>query len=199
MDYLRRQKFSGVFCYSISMIVPTGSAQELGPERPKEILDDNARKFTLAEIDANLFDTPDSNSYLMITDWLETNESEETKVVYKRFDNGEALILLITKVTKDGDRTSEKTKITDQKYSELVIKSKIHSEKVRTEFTYHQHGIDFSMKFDQFTDNALHILEVDASSDEERAVFDYRAFPSRLSEVTGNLQYYGFRVAGLST
>jgi hypothetical protein len=181
------------------MTVPTSSAQEIGPERPKEVLDDNARKFTLAEIDETLLNNSDSNSYLMITDWLETNESEETKVVYKRYDNGEVLILLITKVTKDGGRTSEKTKITEKEYSELVIKSKVHSEKVRTEFTYPQHGIDFSIKFDQFTDNALRILEVDASSDKERAAFDYHTFPAKLSEVTGNLQYYGFRVAGLST
>lgn len=181
------------------MTVPAGSAQELGPERPKEILDDNARKFTLTEIDEAALDTPDSNSYLMITDWLETNESEETKVVHKRFNNGEVLILLITKVTKDGDRTSEKTKITEHEYSELVIKSKVHSEKVRTEFTYPQHGIEFFIKFDHFTDNALRILEVDASSDDERAAFDYRTFPAKLSEVTGNLRYYGFRVASLNT
>ena len=177
------------------MPVPTNPTDKLSPELLKEILDDNARKFTVAEIEDTLFDTHESNPYLMITDWLETDESEETKVVYKRFNDAQVQMLLIKKVTRDGNRTSEKTKITEQEYTELVSKSKVHSEKIRTEFTYPQDGVDFSMKFDQFIDSELRILEVDASSDENRAAFDKVAFPARLSEVTGNLQYYGFRVA----
>ena len=180
------------------MTIPTESTGERSPEQLTQTLDDNARKFTVDAIDATLYNTPESTSYLMSTDWLVIGESEETKVVHKKFSSDKPEILLIKKVMKDGKRTSDKKKLQEEEYSELVTKSKVHSEKIRTEFTYPQHGIDFSMKFDQFTNSTLCVLEVDAPTEEERASFDYQSFPAKLSEVTGNLQYYGFRVASLN-
>ena len=164
------------------------------PEK-KEILDDNARKFITETIDPQFLDEHHASSFTLTTDWLETGEDNEKKLAYKEFDSGEIQILLIAKVTKDGSRTSEKEKITAAEYAELLSSSILRLEKKRYEFTYPQNGIPFSIKYDEFTDSALRILEVDAGSDEERSAFHPSGFPSGLVEVTGDINYYGYRVA----
>lgn len=138
-----------------------------------------------------------ASSFTLIVDWLETGEDNEKKVVYKKFDNGDTQILLITKVTKDGNRTSEKEKITEEKYNEFLNSSVLHLEKKRYEFPYTQNNISFSTKYDEFAGGKLCMLEVDAANEEDRNAFSPSDFPTELTEVTGDMQYYGYRVATL--
>lgn len=163
------------------------------PER-KEVLDDNARKFILKELDSDFLREHDASSFVLIVDWLETGEDNEKKVAYKKFDNGNVQILLISKTTKDGNRTSEKEKITEERYNEFVASSILHLEKKRYEFEYPKGDVTFSMKYDEF-DGGLCILEVDAPSEAERNAFNTGDFSSELEEVTGDARYYGYKVA----
>lgn len=41
------------------------------------------------------------------------------------------------------------------------------------------------------------MLEVDAYTEEQRASFNPGNFPYSLSEVTGDINYYGYRVGGM--
>lgn len=166
------------------------------PER-SELLDDNARKFVVESIDREFLEKNGVISFDLIVDWLETGEDNEKKIVYKKFDNGDIQILLIAKVTKDGNRTSIKEKITEEKYKELLSSSTLHLEKKRHEFEYTQNNISFSIKFDEFAGGGLYILEVDAPSEEERNAFSPIDFPTKLTEVTGDIRYYGYRVADI--
>lgn len=164
------------------------------PEK-KEALEDNARKFVTEAIDSKFLKNHGASSFTLTVDWLETDEENEKKVAYKKFDNGDIQILLIAKATKNGNRTSEKEKITEEEYKDLVASSVLHLEKKRYEFGYTQNGIPFSLKYDEFAGGELCMLEVDASSEEERNSFNPKDFPSKLDEVTGDIQYYGYRVA----
>lgn len=162
----------------------------------KVTLDDNARKFTCETLQPEFLDQNSASSFTLVTDWLETGEDNEKKIAWKKFDNGDIQILLISKVTKDGKRTSEKQEITQELYEVLIASSILHLEKLRHEFTYDQGGVVFSLKYDNFGESNPRILEVDASSDEERSSFDPNIFPARLTEVTGDMTYYGYRMTG---
>ncbi len=175
----------------MSVEIPTNT-----PEK-KETLDDNARKFIVGAIDSQFLNEYNASSFTLIVDWLETGEDNEKKIAYKRFDNGDIQILLIAKITNDGNRISEKEKITEERYKELLISSVLHLEKKRYEFEYTQNNIPFSVKYDEFADGKLCMLEVDASSEEERNSFNPSDFPGELTEVTGDIKYYGYRVATL--
>ena len=173
----------------------------MSPEIPanrletKEIIDDNARKFTVTSTARDLFKENDGTSYDLITDWLELGKDSEIKLAYKKFDNGEVQILLISKVTNAGNRTSTKEKINEEQYNKLLEASILHVEKKRHEFEYAQSGITFSMKFDKFLNSNLLVLEVDADTEDDRNSFDAVNFPVELTEVTGDIQYYGYRIA----
>lgn len=179
------------------MTSPQESEGIVQPEKQKEILDDNARKFVVGTLEPAFLEGIGASSFLMITDWLETGEDDERKLAHKKFANGDVQILLIYKIMKDGRRTSEKEKINEQEYIELLKGSVRHVEKVRYEFSYDQDDITFGVKYDEFIDSDLRVLEVDASNDEQRNAFDPDTFPSELSEVTGKMQYYGYRVADI--
>lgn len=167
------------------------------PEKQKVTLEDNARKFTLAALDQSFLEQQAASAFLMTTDWLETNEDTEKKLTHKKFINGEVQILLIAKTTKNGSRTSEKEKITEQKYKQLLTGSVCNIEKMRYEFEYIQDGAHFDVKYDEFIGSSLRVLEVDAQSEEERELFMPTHFPAKLTEVTGTLEYYGYRVTGI--
>ena len=161
-------------------------------------LDDNARKFVVGAIDRTFLKDHNVSSFTLIADWLETDEDSEKKLAYKEFDNGDIQILLISKLTTDdGKRTSVKEKITKEAYEELLNLSVLHLEKKRHEFEYAQNNISFSMKFDAFAKGELYILEVDAPSEDERNAFNPSDFPFKLTEVTGDMNYYGYRVADI--
>jgi len=166
-------------------------------ESKKEILDDNARKFITEAIEPTFLEEHDAISFKMVVDWLETGEDNEKKIVYKKFDDGTVQILLISKVTEDGNRTSEKEKIPEEKYNELLVASKLHLEKRRTEFEFIQNDVPFSLKYDEFGDEKLRILEIDASDNENRDSFDFNNFPTKLFEITGDIRFYGYRMTGI--
>lgn len=166
------------------------------PEK-NEILDDNARKFIVETIMPEFLEEHRASAYTMITDWLVTGEDNEKKLAYKKFYTGDTQILLIEKITKDGDRTSEKQKITKEEYEQLLASSLLRLEKKRYEFTYAQNDTPFSVKYDEFAESNLRLLEVDATSEEERSSFTPHNFPVELKEVTGDINYYGYRVADI--
>ena len=166
------------------------------PER-KEKLDDNARKFISKAIEQKFLDEHSASSFKLTVDWLETGDDTEKKLAYKEFKNGEIQILLIAKVTKDGIRTSEKEKISEDEYNKLLTFSNVHLEKRRYEFDYTQNDTSFACKYDEFA-NGFQILEVDSMSEEQRNRFDANNFPYHIEEVTGDIQYYGYRVASIT-
>lgn len=162
-------------------------------------LDDNARKFVMQEFDpATYADKKDSVTvFRLITDWLIIDEESETKLVHKQFSDGTIHTLRIVKQTDaSGKRTSTKTPITLDEYTAQLSGSVRRVEKVRHEFTYTQAGRTFSMKYDDFGEAGLKILEVDAEEgSKDREVFEPKDFPVVLSEVTGDMSYYGSRIA----
>ena len=171
------------------------------PEKDKAI-DDNDRKFTLPALPLEFLATHSTDSYYMITDWLETNDNDETKIVRKIYDDGEEKLLYITKVGVDEDRESKKTPLTEQAYGaylENLDPSKPHVEKRRYEFEFAQNGIDFTAKYDEFAGSTLRVLEVDAKTklDKDKNAFDPTAFDYPLTEVTGIKQFYGYRIASI--
>jgi hypothetical protein len=163
----------------------------------KETLDDNARKFVVKSLGDEFLSEQQATSYLLITDWLEMGDGNERKLAYKKYTDDAVQILLISKVTTQDGRVSQKQKIDEEEYRTLLDGSVLHVEKVRHEFNYIQDNAVFEVKYDEFTDSQLRVLEVDAKTDEERAAFDSNNFPAELVEVTGNLQYYGYRVADI--
>ncbi|MET1032895.1 MAG: hypothetical protein ABWX94_00145 [Candidatus Saccharimonadales bacterium] len=166
------------------------------PEK-SEILDDDARKFIVDGINYHFLEQISASSFTMTVDWLETNEANEKKLAHKKFDTGEVQILQISKRTVDGKRTSRKDKITEEEYEELLDASVLHLEKRRHELVYMQDNIPFSVKFDEFAGGKLCVVEVDASNEDDRQVFNPDDFPAKLTEVTGDLRYYGFRIAAI--
>lgn len=162
-----------------------------------ELADDNARKFIVGTIDNELLRDKKAISFHMIVDWLETGEENEKKVAYKKFSTGDTQILLISKTTTDGKRTSDKKKINEREYEGLLKSSILRLEKVRHEFEHVQEGVTFSIKYDEFTGGKLQILEVDAPNEDERDSFNPDDFPAKLSEVTGDARYYGYRITGI--
>lgn len=172
----------------------TESIQYNKPEK-KESMEDNARKFSSALIDRSFLEANHASSFVLVSDWLITDAESEKKLAYKKYPNGDIQILLISKVTKDGNRVSEKVKISEAEYADLVASSALRLEKRRYEFSLVQNETPFVMKYDEFADSDLRILEVDAASEEERGSFNPSEFPYSLFEVTGDQSYYGYRVS----
>lgn len=164
------------------------------PEK-KEIVADNDQKFTLGTIDPHFLAEHNARSYILVTDWLETNEVDETKVAYKKFDDGKMQILLIAKVTVDGNRTAEKREISEDEYREYLKHTGIHIEKKRFEFDFVQDGVSFAMKYDEFAHSSLRVLEVGAKNPDEVASFRSKDFPYELEDVSEDTSFSGFRVA----
>jgi len=167
----------------------------INPEKA-EILDDNARKFIVASpLTTEFLKANGAISYLLICDWINTGTNDEEKLVYKKFENNETQILLISKATLDGNRTSKKENITSERYMQLLEQSKINVKKIRNEFEYVQDDATYSIKYDEFEGDELRVLEVDAPTDDVRALFKPDNLPFALSEITGDISYYGYRVA----
>lgn len=157
--------------------------------------DDNARKFITPVLDQQFLTDNSAVSYMLIVDYIETVEDSERKIVYRQYDSGVTKILSITKVTKDGSRTAEKKSITKAEYDKLLPSSVLHIEKKRNEFAITQNGVEYEAKYDEFSNSSLRMIEVDAASEELRAIFDPTVFHYDLREVTGDVRYYGYHVA----
>ncbi|MBI3889374.1 hypothetical protein HY312_02255 [Candidatus Saccharibacteria bacterium] len=168
------------------------------PEK-KEVVDDNDRKFTLETIDPQFLAENKTKSYTLITDWLETNDADETKIVRKIFHEGKdeekVQTLLIAKITVGGNRTAEKKEISDDEYNEYLKQTKIHIEKTRYEFDIDQDGARFNAKYDEFSDSNLRVLEVGPDTLGENKQFKPEDFKYSLHEVSDDISFTGFRVA----
>jgi hypothetical protein len=167
----------------------------LQPQRNKEVLEDNARKFVVESIDSEFLRKNNAKAYSLVVDWLETDEMQEKKVVLKRSEQGKTQYILVSKASHEGNRVTEKKKITEDEYTSLCALSIVHLEKKRYEFEIAQNGIQFALKYDEFSGGVPNMLEVDADNQEERGKFNPSSFVYLLNEVTGEMQYYGYRVA----
>jgi hypothetical protein len=165
---------------------------------PSQSIDDNARKFIVGTIDRAFLTDHSPLAYDMTVDWLKTNPADETKLALKEFDDNTVQILHIAKikVSEAGDRKSVKTEINDTEYKKRLAGSLVQVVKRRYEFEYIQ-GTTFSVKYDEFADNELRILEVDAATEQARKSFRPDMFPYALTEVTGIEDYYGYRIAAI--
>ena len=166
-------------------------------EQKAQPLDDNARKFIIRPLDNEFLDAQRGTNYMLVTDWLETNEEDETKVVQKQYTDGTEQLLLIKKVTTDGVRTSQKTQLTPEEYADYLNMPQVHVEKRRHEFTTMQNDIKFAIKYDEFVDSALRVIEVEGATNDEQALFNPTEFPGQPIEVTGDSRYYGYRVTDM--
>ena len=173
----------------------TSNEKDIHNPEVKKPLDDNARKFLVTPISPDFLIDNQASSFVLIVDWLETNEDNEKKIAFKQFDNGDSQILLISKVTVDGNRTSVKEPISAEEYKKLTASSVLHLEKRRYKLDYVQSGVAYSLKYDEFSDKKLCVLEVDGSDEDTRNAFEPSDFPASLDEVTGDMKYSGYRVA----
>ncbi|RYX78654.1 hypothetical protein EON76_02940 [bacterium] len=163
-----------------------------------ETIDDNALKFTLNGIDRDFLAAAGATSFVLTTDWIEMSKDYEKKLALKTYPDGRRDTLLIKKITNDtGDRKTVKLNLDQKQYDELLDQSVKHLEKIRHEFDYRQNGTIFSMKYDEFIDSPLRILEVDGIDEATRAYFLPNQFPYELTNVTGEIEYYGHRIADL--
>ena len=160
-------------------------------------MEDNARKFIAESIDQDFLKENTATSFVLIVDWMITEEDSEKKVVCKKFENGEIQFLLVEKVIANGNRTTNKKKISVSEYATLLAASKAHIEKTRHEFTFVQDNVSFSVKYDQFKGEKLMMVEVDGTSETERNAFKIEHFPYKLTEVTGDMRYYGYRITSM--
>jgi hypothetical protein len=131
---------------------------------------------------------------LLIVDWMVTEDDSEKKLVYKKFDNGEIQFILVEKVINGSNRVTNKKKLTELEYKDLLSSTKVHLEKRRFEFNYIQSNISFALKYDEFKGGKLIMLEVDGANEVERTAFNAKDFPYKLAEVMGDMRYYGYRV-----
>lgn len=166
------------------------------PEK-HETLSDNDRKFIVGTIDQEFLAEHSAISYDLITDWLETNKDNETKLARKKFIDKDDQLLYIAKITVDDERKTKKTKLSETEYTKLLKHDVQHVEKTRYEFKFSQNGIEFTAKYDEFNDSTLRILEIDANTTDERNQFDPTIFPYTLDEVSDDKNYSGFRIIGI--
>jgi len=162
---------------------------------------DNDRKFVVESISPEFLAGIKVESYIMSTDWIETNDNDETKLVRKIYDDGTEKLLHITKVGDEQSRESKKATLSKAKYDEYLEKldqSHTHLEKRRSEFELTQNGIRFTAKYDEFADG-LRVLEIDAVSknEDERNAFDPDAFDFAVVEVTGIKRFYGHQIVSI--
>lgn len=168
---------------------PTGTVER------KETFDDNARKFTLPDsIDRTFLANAHASLCTLVTDWIVTEEQSERKIVLKKFDNGEQQRFLIQKISTPFNRTTQRKLLTETEYAALRASSVLRMKKRRFEFVYTQNGTDFTLKYDEFPNNSLRILEVDAPTDEVRRTFKPEQFPFKMKEVTEDPAYRGYRI-----
>lgn len=166
-----------------------------GIKEGKEGVDDNARKFTLDGVDKEFLKANNAVSFDLDVSWLVTDDDLEKKLVYKKLDDsGEVQTILVSKVIDCGKRKTNKEKITMEEYQNMISNATVNIKKKRYEFKYKQGGTEFDMKYDDFVDSQLQLLEVDAKTEEERNKFNISEFPYKITEVSGDNRYTGYRV-----
>lgn len=160
-------------------------------------VEDDARKFTLEGLSADFLRREVPFAFDLAVDWIDMGTDSETKVARKSFGDGTVETLRISKAIKDGKRVAVKKPIAQDAYEQALENSVCHIKKRRYEFKYVQNHVIYSLKYDEFEDSDLRLLEVDAPSEEERANFDLGAFPVALTEVSDDDRYSGYRIASM--
>lgn len=94
-----------------------------------------------------------------------------------------------------GNRTAQKKPISDDDYKRYLEHATLHIEKRRFEFDFALAGITFALKYDEFTDSQLRVLEVGAKTPKDKGSFTPESFPYPLKEVSSDASFTGFRVA----
>lgn len=151
---------------------------------------DNARKFLVDEFDPALI-PEGATSYVMTTVWTDMSEENDAKAVHKVYDDGAPDgYFFVEKVGPHGAREAKRRIISKAEYDQAIIgHEQSTARKRRTEFTLD--GLE--MKFDEYLDGPLHIIEVDAATPEAREAFDPGVFPWKLHEIFDE-SYDGYRV-----
>ena len=170
---------------------PGVNERDIGP------VDDNARKFTLEPLSTGFLDDVRATSFNLTIDWLEMAEETEVKLSRKAYDDGNTQLYRIEKRTVDGNRTSTKVPISQDKYDRLLANSVLRIEKRRHEFKYVQGHVLFDMKYDEFKDSPLRILEVEEIEGEKGEHFQPAEFMLPLTEVSDDPQYTGYHIADM--
>jgi len=160
----------------------------------KEGIDDNARKFTLDVIDSDFLRRQKAISYDLTVDWLITDAASEKKIVHKKLDTGEVQYFLIEKVIEGEKRKTDKKRISEEEYRSHLGSSMLRVEKRRFEFDLTQNNLLFKVKYDEFANSKVRMVEVDADTEADRNAFRPTDFPFKLTEVTGDVRYYGYHV-----
>lgn len=167
------------------------------PEHANDAIDDNARKFILESLPEEFLDAMGASAFDLTSDWIQLGV-EEIKLARKKFDDGRVETLKITKVTdENGNRTSIKLPIDDEKEYDKGLKSSLRRVvKRRYGFKYTQNGHEYDVKYDVFEGGLLHMIEVEGTQ-EERDGFDYMDFMVPLFEVTKDPRYTGSEVVSV--
>jgi hypothetical protein len=162
----------------------------------KQTLDDDARKFVAPRLDSSILSEHNATSFNLVIDWIKVDGDMEEKIVRKELPSGEIQILKISKQTGAGNRRPKREIISEEEYQRLMDlhKPTRHVEKRRHEFKLVQNGVTFLVKYDEFKGGNFRMLEVDAGSESERKLFNPSKFPANLAEVTGNTNYYGYKI-----
>ena len=150
-----------------------------------EATPDNAIKFIVgAPVPPEFLDQHGASKLTLTVDWIDISDSSETKLARKELADGTIQLLLISKVSENGERTSKKRPLSQSEYDQLLDQSVRRLSKVRYEFSYPQNSLVFDAKYDVYNDSDQ-ILEIDASSSQAREAFDPTVFPCNLTEVEG--------------
>jgi hypothetical protein len=161
------------------------------------LTDDNARKFVTVPFSSKFLERQNAIEFSLKTDWLFGESACEIKTVCRKQFNTPARYHLITKFSNGANRLSHKLELGKDTYCRLIKSSCARLEKERWEFTLLQNGVLFSLKYDKFDVGDCYVLEVDAANGEQHARRAFRPdlFPYKLKEVSGDLKYYGIRMA----
>lgn len=161
------------------------------------IANDDARKFVTTSFGDAFLKRHNAETFNLTTDWLFGGDSCEIKIVCRQYSDRGDRYHLITKYADGTTRRSYKLELQEKAYLRLTKSSCAHLEKERCEFDFVQDHVPFILKLDRYGVKGYCVLEVDAASRQEadRRSFRPDRFPYELREVSGDLRYYGIRLA----
>lgn len=192
----------------------TMNAENVPSAREKESTpgEDNALKFIVLQVPEERLVDLGAQTFEVSVQWTEVTDDSETKLVRKGrpFEPWDDKFLRITKSrpVDGGSRSAVRETLGFDEFRALRLAAEglPYMTKRRSEFTYVQNDIEFTMKYDEFNvgtklgtvdaPRLFCMLEVDAASDKERERFDPEAFDlaAIYADVTGKEEYTGVRI-----
>ena len=174
------------------------------PETEAKPVSDNARKFIVDPIEPELIPVNNSFVHNMVIHWMSTEPRFEVKVVKKinARDDMDGAILRIMKTThEDGRRETTREPIPYGEFLEVCERfpDTPHLEKRRTEFFVVQNDKPYLIKYDEFSDSDLRMIEVEIDprakmTEDDLNGFDPAEFFDVRDEVTADPSYKGYRI-----